>query len=79
MLMANGARQVNSAAAAVMYKLVGEWAGCERDTLVLDVCCGTGTIGISVSGQARSLVCRCHCWKAVGMHVWSVDGYCHLG
>eukprot|EP00884_Botryococcus_braunii_P022238 jgi/Botrbrau1/8699/Bobra.0311s0014.1 len=48
--------QVNSGAAAVMYKLVGEWAGADADSLVLDICCGTGTIAISVSGQVARVV-----------------------
>eukprot|EP00898_Chlorokybus_atmophyticus_P009212 jgi/Chlat1/9292/Chrsp99S08500 len=41
--------QVNTLAAERLYRLVGEWAGCSRDSLVLDICCGTGTIGLTLA------------------------------
>lgn len=43
------ASQVNTGAAEVLYSAVGEWAQLDRDSTVLDVCCGTGTIGISLA------------------------------
>lgn len=49
--------QVNTGAAEVLYSAVGEWAQLDQDSTVLDVCCGTGTIGISlakVGNDARS-------------------------
>lgn len=46
--------QVNTAAAEVLYSVVGEWAQLDQDSTVLDVCCGTGTIGISLA-KVRSL------------------------
>lgn len=41
--------QVNTGAAEVLYSAVGEWAQLDEDSTVLDVCCGTGTIGISLA------------------------------
>lgn len=41
--------QVNTGAAEVLYSAVGEWAQLDQDSTVLDVCCGTGTIGISLA------------------------------
>lgn len=40
---------MNTAAAEVLYTAVGEWAQLDKDSTVLDVCCGTGTIGISLA------------------------------
>eukprot|EP01133_Synstelium_polycarpum_P002929 gene2929-3369_t len=45
--------QVNSPAAALLYSKVLDWAGCGERSIVLDVCCGTGTIGQCVSSQVR--------------------------
>lgn len=33
----------------MLYSAVGEWAQLDQDSTVLDVCCGTGTIGISLA------------------------------
>ncbi|KAG7241362.1 hypothetical protein INR49_025562, partial [Caranx melampygus] len=44
--------QVNTGAAEVLYSAVGEWAQLDQDSTVLDVCCGTGTIGISLAKEA---------------------------
>lgn len=41
--------QVNTGAAEVLYSAVGEWAQLDQDSTVLDVCCGTGTIGLSLA------------------------------
>lgn len=40
---------MNTGAAEVLYSAVGEWAQLDEDCTVLDVCCGTGTIGISLA------------------------------
>lgn len=40
---------MNTGAAEVLYSAVGEWAQLDEDSTVLDVCCGTGTIGISLA------------------------------
>lgn len=49
--------QVNTGAAEVLYSAVGEWAQLDQDSTVLDVCCGTGTIGISLA-KVRFDICR---------------------
>ena len=46
--------QVNTGAAEVLYSTVGEWAQLDQDSTVLDVCCGTGTIGISLAKVNQS-------------------------
>lgn len=51
--------QVNTPAAEVLYSLVRDWAAADRESIVLDVCCGTGTIGIAVAGAAK--------------HVWGIE------
>lgn len=48
--------QVNTGAAEVLYSAVGEWAQLDQDSTVLDVCCGTGTIGISLA-KVRFDIC----------------------
>uniref|UniRef100_A0A8C1L2A5 tRNA (uracil(54)-C(5))-methyltransferase n=1 Tax=Cyprinus carpio TaxID=7962 RepID=A0A8C1L2A5_CYPCA len=45
--------QTNTPAAEVLYSAVGEWAQLDQDSTVLDVCCGTGTIGISLAKVRR--------------------------
>lgn len=40
---------MNTGAAEVLYTAVGEWAQLDENSIVLDVCCGTGTIGISLA------------------------------
>lgn len=40
---------MNTGAAEVLYSAVGEWAQLDQDSTVLDVCCGTGTIGLSLA------------------------------
>lgn len=46
---------MNTGAAEVLYSAVGEWAQLDADSTVLDVCCGTGTIGISLAKVASVL------------------------
>ena len=41
--------QVNTAAAEILYTKVAEWCNSTADTTVLDICCGTGTIGQSIA------------------------------
>jgi len=40
---------VNTPAAEVLYATIGELAAPTEKTTVLDICCGTGTIGISMA------------------------------
>ena len=46
--------QTNIGGTEVLYDQVREWAGVTPDTVLLDVCCGTGTIGLSVGAGAVS-------------------------
>ncbi|XP_054630367.1 tRNA (uracil-5-)-methyltransferase homolog A isoform X1 [Dunckerocampus dactyliophorus] len=48
--------QVNTAGAEVLYSAVGEWAQLDQDSTVLDVCCGTGTIGISLAKRVKKVI-----------------------
>jgi hypothetical protein len=40
---------VNSVGAEVLYSQVADWCNVSPATTVLDICCGTGTIGISMA------------------------------
>ncbi|XP_045171290.2 tRNA (uracil-5-)-methyltransferase homolog A-like [Mercenaria mercenaria] len=57
--------QVNTAAAEVLYKTVSDWCNASPDTTVLDVCCGTGTIGLTVAKQVSRVVGIEMCIEAV--------------
>ena len=41
--------QVNTLAAEALYHKIGELAEVDLQTNILDVCCGTGTIGLSIA------------------------------
>ena len=44
--------QVNVQAAEVLYVLIKDWVAVDSSTHVLDICCGTGTIGLSMAADA---------------------------
>lgn len=48
--------QVNSAGAEKLYSLAGDWAGLGPDTLLFDVCCGTGAIGLTLAKKVGMVV-----------------------
>ncbi len=48
--------QVNCACAEVLYRLAGEMAGVDADTTVMDVCCGTGTIGLCFARSCKEVL-----------------------
>ncbi|XP_062082066.1 zinc finger CCCH domain-containing protein 24 [Humulus lupulus] len=48
--------QVNSLAAEKLYSLAGDWAGLGPDTLLFDICCGTGTIGLTLAHRVGMVV-----------------------
>ncbi|EFJ31131.1 hypothetical protein SELMODRAFT_440228 [Selaginella moellendorffii] len=48
--------QVNSFAAEKLYALAGEWAGLGPNTLLFDICCGTGTIGLTLARKVGMVV-----------------------
>ncbi|XP_035494907.2 tRNA (uracil-5-)-methyltransferase homolog A isoform X2 [Scophthalmus maximus] len=57
--------QVNTGAAEVLYSAVGEWAQLDQNSTVLDVCCGTGTIGISLAKRVKKVIGIELCQEAV--------------
>lgn len=48
--------QVNTRAAEVLNSLIREWAASSAADIVLDVCCGTGTIGLCVASGAGKVI-----------------------
>ncbi|KAL9261843.1 Zinc finger CCCH domain-containing protein, partial [Drosera capensis] len=48
--------QVNTLAAEKLYSLAGDWASLDSDTLLFDVCCGTGTIGLTLAPRVGMVV-----------------------
>ena len=48
--------QVNSSCAEKLYTIAGEWAQLGPDTTLLDVCCGTGTIGITLADKVGKVI-----------------------
>ncbi|KAK9841753.1 hypothetical protein WJX81_000856 [Elliptochloris bilobata] len=48
--------QVNTGAAAVLYALAGAWAAPDPGAVLLDICCGTGTIGLTLARRAARVV-----------------------
>ncbi|KAH0625550.1 hypothetical protein JD844_015108 [Phrynosoma platyrhinos] len=57
--------QVNTEAAEVLYSAIQDWAQVNQETTVLDVCCGTGTIGISLAKQVKKVIGIELCQEAV--------------
>jgi len=53
--------QVNTLGAEVLYKAAIDLAKLTPDTALLDVCCGTGTIGLCFS---KVELISTDCWKA---------------
>lgn len=39
-----------------MYKIAAEWASANKDQTLLDVCCGTGTIGITMAKSVKRVI-----------------------
>ncbi|XP_078046493.1 tRNA (uracil-5-)-methyltransferase homolog A [Augochlora pura] len=52
--------QVNTSAAELLYKAAIDLAAPNEDTALLDICCGTGTIGLAFSK---------HCGEVLGLEV----------
>ncbi|KAG2471047.1 tRNA (uracil-5-)-methyltransferase homolog A [Polypterus senegalus] len=57
--------QVNTLATEVLYSTVREWAHLGPESTVLDVCCGTGTIGICLAKAVKKVVGIELCQEAV--------------
>lgn len=47
--------QINHDQAEVLYRLAGEFAGLTGKETLLDLYCGTGTIGLTLAGKAKKL------------------------
>ena len=45
--------QVNTPVAEVLYRNIGDWLSLHENTLLLDVCCGTGTIGLCLASRVK--------------------------
>ena len=39
-----------------MLKLIEEFTQIDENTVVFDICCGTGAIGICLSGKAKKVI-----------------------
>uniref|UniRef100_G1LRC8 tRNA (uracil(54)-C(5))-methyltransferase n=1 Tax=Ailuropoda melanoleuca TaxID=9646 RepID=G1LRC8_AILME len=48
--------QINTAGAEVLYRTVGELSGVNSNTILLDICCGTGVIGLSLAQYASQVL-----------------------
>ncbi|MCO5562779.1 hypothetical protein L7F22_016411 [Adiantum nelumboides] len=48
--------QVNTMAAEKLYTMAGDWTGLDSHTLLFDVCCGTGTIGLTLAHRVGMVV-----------------------
>lgn len=48
--------QVNSHVFEKMLERIREWAELDKNTVLLDVCCGTGVIGIALSGYVKKVI-----------------------
>ncbi|OWF44278.1 tRNA (uracil-5-)-methyltransferase homolog A-like [Mizuhopecten yessoensis] len=57
--------QVNTAAAEVLYTQIADWCNVSPDTTVLDICCGTGTIGLSVAKKVSRVIGIEMCQEAI--------------
>lgn len=54
-ISANSFFQANSYAAEILYKVAIELAQVEKSTTVLDICCGTGTIGLCFAKYCKQV------------------------
>ncbi|XP_010414523.1 PREDICTED: zinc finger CCCH domain-containing protein 24-like isoform X2 [Camelina sativa] len=48
--------QVNTVTAEKLYSVAGDWADLGPDTLLFDVCCGTGTIGLTLAHRVGMVI-----------------------
>jgi len=48
--------QSNVPAATIVYKTAIEWSASDEGTTLLDICSGTGTIGLSMAGSVKEVV-----------------------
>ena len=48
--------QINIPSAELLYQKAAEYAQCNTNTVLFDICCGTGTIGITMSKQVQHVI-----------------------
>ena len=48
--------QVNTEAAEVLYKTAGDAARLNEKSTLIDVCCGTGTIGLCLADRCERVI-----------------------
>lgn len=48
--------QVNIPGVHKLYGIAADWAQCSNKTTLLDVCCGTGTIGLTMADKVHKVV-----------------------
>ena len=48
--------QVNTEAAEVLYKTAGDAACLDAKSTLIDVCCGTGTIGLCLADRCEKVI-----------------------
>ncbi|XP_068956891.1 tRNA (uracil-5-)-methyltransferase homolog A [Petaurus breviceps papuanus] len=57
--------QVNTPAAEVLYTTIRDWAHLDKESTVLDICCGTGTISLSLAQKVKKVIGIELCQEAV--------------
>ncbi|GFO43106.1 tRNA (uracil-5-)-methyltransferase homolog a-like [Plakobranchus ocellatus] len=57
--------QVNTPATEKLYSLISDWCEASSNTTLLDVCCGTGTIGLSMAKTVKEVIGIEMCTQAV--------------
>ncbi|RUS77788.1 hypothetical protein EGW08_014452 [Elysia chlorotica] len=57
--------QVNTPATEKLYGLISSWCNASTNTTVLDICCGTGTIGLSMAKNVKEVIGIEMCAQAV--------------
>ncbi|GFR77358.1 tRNA (Uracil-5-)-methyltransferase homolog A-like [Elysia marginata] len=57
--------QVNTPATEKLYSLITDWCNVSPATTVLDVCCGTGTIGLTMAKRVKEVIGIEMCAQAV--------------
>jgi tRNA (uracil-5-)-methyltransferase len=80
-------KQVNTLAAEKLYNQAGDWAGLDGKTLLFDVCCGTGTIGLTLAHRVGMVLSynmfltaiRVFHVSQMGTITDSLKNYCRLG
>ncbi|RNA09498.1 tRNA (uracil-5-)-methyltransferase -like protein [Brachionus plicatilis] len=48
--------QANTKAAEVLYEKIGDISGLDNETILLDICCGTGTIGLTLANKCKKVI-----------------------